>query len=129
MYRTPPYSRMDVPISPQGTNLNDPEKGIELIQDDSWYIFKLNNQMAIDLYPALFYFDNCDLSIRECSSKSVYDVATLHVQIHCTNHQVDKTRLIHCSKPVNCSPLVMVEEVEFHTFSMFINLRRLKSDF
>ncbi|KAF8875733.1 caspase domain-containing protein [Gymnopilus junonius] len=64
IYRTPPYSRTDVSISPQGTNLNDPEKGIELIQDDSWYVFKLNNQTTVDLYPALFYFDNCDLSIH-----------------------------------------------------------------
>ena len=39
---------------------------VKLPNNDS--IFKIRNQTNLDLYPALFFFDSCDLSI----SKSRY---------------------------------------------------------
>ncbi|KAF9480651.1 hypothetical protein BDN70DRAFT_920403 [Pholiota conissans] len=37
---------------------------INLVQDGSLYVIKLTNTTSRDLYPSLFYFDNCDYSIE-----------------------------------------------------------------
>lgn len=49
-----------------GTNLNLPGVGVDLVEDDSSFAITITNNMQYNLYPALFYFDNCDFSIREC---------------------------------------------------------------
>ena len=39
-----------------------------VVEPDKMYGVKLVNNSGLDLYPALFYFDNSDLSISECST-------------------------------------------------------------
>ncbi|KDR74094.1 hypothetical protein GALMADRAFT_157880 [Galerina marginata CBS 339.88] len=66
IFKVRKFERTDELDSPEieGDNLNDIVKGIDVILDDSWYLFKIRNESKLDLYPALFYFDNCDLSIN-----------------------------------------------------------------
>jgi len=58
----------------EGYNLNDASKGISLIQDQSGYLFKLRNDSKVDLYPSLFFFDSCDMSISTSHAISILDV-------------------------------------------------------
>lgn len=52
----------------QADNLSVDGAGIDLVQDRSHYVIKLTNKTNEDLYPSLFYFDNCDYSISKCPS-------------------------------------------------------------
>ena len=54
-------------VEPVGDNLNV-EGVVDLVVDtDDMYGIKLINNSAHDLYPALFFFDNSDLSICKCA--------------------------------------------------------------
>jgi len=63
MFKVPKFERTDKPIPLEGENFNRGEAGIDITFDDSWYAIKIRNKTKLDLYPSLFYFDNCNLSI------------------------------------------------------------------
>jgi hypothetical protein len=60
-------------IEPVGDDLNVAGVVDFVVEPDKMYGIKLVNDSGLDLYPSLFYFDNSNLSISECSVlKEVY---------------------------------------------------------
>ncbi|KJA22184.1 hypothetical protein HYPSUDRAFT_669447 [Hypholoma sublateritium FD-334 SS-4] len=47
-------------------NLNAPPSliGVDIVEDSSLFVSKVVNRTSYHVYPALFYFDNCDFSIQ-----------------------------------------------------------------
>lgn len=46
----------------------NPTTGFDIVEDNSSFMIKIVNETDYSFYPALFYFDNCDFSIREYTS-------------------------------------------------------------
>jgi hypothetical protein len=102
------------PLYKTGDNLN--VAGAVYIDDDDKkeYGFKIVNKTALNLYPALFYFDNSNIAIGGLLSLSIFFISSCIFQLPFSNlEQQGNSLLMRHFDQIAASRLDMAREVAF----------------
>lgn len=95
VFKAEVYKPLDEPPSIIGDNLNVPGQGIDIEIDGSPQVIIVRNRTRFNMYPALFYFENIDLSIsqwcffRRCSTHLNFRTAPIYRPPTAGDNKVD----------------------------------------